>query len=469
MGLKQCSALLLVCFLLCFVGATLAESATVCVTPTGSGSMNGADWSNAMQWPPTFSRGNTYYLAGGSYGSGVFSTPVSGSTFITIKKATASDHVTDTGWQASYGTSVALFTNISFSTSYWIFDGVTGGGPGSWGTGHGFEVTALSDLIVLNGSIGNITVRHVNAHVFPENAPHDSMGDPNTGTNFFEIFKGTAGGIGNITVQYCYFHNVFGCPFQMVGWDTVTIEYNYLRQNRGSAAWHSAGIAVHPTTTNVTVRYNVWEDIEGTSFIDGIEYGEIGHWYVYGNVFAHTGNYGSSVSGVITTANDATNRVTNNHWGVYNNSIINVKGVAKLYWADPAGTDIIVENNLFYGNRTNDSYTNYVFIQGAGVTYDYNHYSATAHPGFFTPGAHENSLYWGPNCLLSADTTNYFVNWQNGDYRLNQALAGIALPSPYGQDILGNTRGADGTWDVGAYEYGPGNGLAAPSNLRIAN
>jgi hypothetical protein len=35
--------------------------------------------------------------------------------------------------------------------------------------------------------------------------------------------------------------------------------------------------------------------------------------------------------------------------------------------------------------------------------------------------------------------------------------AGSPLASPYNTDLLGKTRGADGTWDRGAFEFDAGN------------
>ena len=55
-----------------------------------------------------------------------------------------------------------------------------------------------------------------------------------------------------------------------------------------------------------------------------------------------------------------------------------------------------------------------------------------------------------------------------GDYRLatgavascastTATCVGLTLASPYAQDLEGNTRGGDGTWDRGAYEFTAGN------------
>ena len=67
--------------------------------------------------------------------------------------------------------------------------------------------------------------------------------------------------------------------------------------------------------------------------------------------------------------------------------------------------------------------------------------------------------------------TDPFINSAAGDFRLLAGTAaGIALPSPYNLDMNGNVRGADGTWDRGAFEFVSGSSPFPPSgpkNLRI--
>jgi hypothetical protein len=93
----------------------------------------GVSWANALSdLPTTFVRGETYYVADGSYGSHTFGTV--GTSVITIKKATATDHGIETGWSAEYGDGQALFAaGWTFSTSYWNVDGQFGSLDGTFG------------------------------------------------------------------------------------------------------------------------------------------------------------------------------------------------------------------------------------------------------------------------------------------------------------------------------------------------
>src|SRR5438445_6253385 len=69
------------------------------------GANNGSDWTNAFTSIPSGTRmvrGDTYYLAAGSYGAYTFNTAESGTSGITIKAATIADHGTSTGWSNTY-------------------------------------------------------------------------------------------------------------------------------------------------------------------------------------------------------------------------------------------------------------------------------------------------------------------------------------------------------------------------------
>ncbi|HEY2930643.1 MAG TPA: hypothetical protein VGK99_02780, partial [Acidobacteriota bacterium] len=66
-----------------------------------TGNQTGSDWTNAYtQLPAVLVRGDVYYVADGNYSGYTFDDPVSGSSLITIKKATQSDHGADTGWSS---------------------------------------------------------------------------------------------------------------------------------------------------------------------------------------------------------------------------------------------------------------------------------------------------------------------------------------------------------------------------------
>ncbi|MGZ3795773.1 MAG: hypothetical protein ACXVB1_05390, partial [Pseudobdellovibrionaceae bacterium] len=104
------------------------------------GNGSGSDWTNAStSLPQSLFRVDTYYIADGTYGPYTFNTPLSGSSFIYIKKATLTSHGTDTGWNSTYGDGEALFSSSDvlwyIQTGYLDIDGQKGTGksPGNYG------------------------------------------------------------------------------------------------------------------------------------------------------------------------------------------------------------------------------------------------------------------------------------------------------------------------------------------------
>jgi hypothetical protein len=92
--------------------STSAYAANHYIRAGATGSNNGSDWENAWtNMPVSYTRGDTYYVADGTYtGERTLNTAESGSTYIYIKKATASEHGTETGWNSGYGDGTAVFT-----------------------------------------------------------------------------------------------------------------------------------------------------------------------------------------------------------------------------------------------------------------------------------------------------------------------------------------------------------------------
>ena len=91
-------ALVFVCSI-SILGTTAASAACHVITPGGSGSRSGADWSNAMAGlPSNLVRGDSYYVGPGNYGNFSHGEAASGTLAISIKRAFLSDHCTDTGY-----------------------------------------------------------------------------------------------------------------------------------------------------------------------------------------------------------------------------------------------------------------------------------------------------------------------------------------------------------------------------------
>ncbi len=134
---------------------------------SGASGSSCADWGtnacNAL--PATLTRGDTYYIAKGSYAGRTFNASVSGTSVIMIKGATVADHGTDTGWNSNYSVSTAdgggqatWTSSVSFSTSYWVFDGSVGQAWDKTSTDYGFTFSSNSNPIYIYNTSSAISI-----------------------------------------------------------------------------------------------------------------------------------------------------------------------------------------------------------------------------------------------------------------------------------------------------------------------
>lgn len=394
-----------------------------------SGSNNGADWTNAFNAIPSgtsYIRGDTYYVADGTYSYFFCSTPASGTSLITIKKATVADHGTSTGWSNTYGDGTAEFaagssTNgaIGILTNYWLIDGQTGGGPSSWTTGFGFKFSHLQvgAPTVYIGSGSNITIRH--AEIEGDHGNGHESGNMNDGIVHL------AGD--NFTVSYCYLHDFGRCPLLSNGYTNgFMVEYSYF----GAYGLNPDGLhneilsvngdnSISPHSLNYTFRYNLFTWIASTG---GLIMHSVDNAQIYGNVFIQNNSDGGGNGAVGTwTAGTVTNMK------VYNNSFIGLHyRVLGILDSNDSGE---FKNNIIYNCQVGD----------VGQTaHDYNHYI--------------NVSDMPSESHRSTATANPFANIQALNFTLTSpTTVGFALPAPFNTDPTGRIRS---TWSRGAYEYG---------------
>lgn len=417
-------ALLLALFLLAVLPeAGLAANHYIRAGATGADT--GADWTNAWTaLPSTLTRGDVYYIADGSYSSYTFDDSGTAKTY--IKKAIASDHGTDSGWQSSYGDGTATFNaTVTFKSSYWVFDGQTGSGK----SGYGFKIISAGSnkLMRFDNTPSYITVKHV------------EMEHRGTNTESGDDIIYTLGA-NNLLISYCYLHDSGRAPILLRATTDSVFEYLYVARNMSTSSEHSEGISAYGGTARNTVRYSVWEDITGTGILvfdgDG--------WQVYGNLFFYTSGYGYDISnGAVATWTGY--KVTNTK--VYNNTFVNLKGYNAGVWFDStSGGGNTAYNNLWYNCQK---------LTFGNVSHDYNWF-------YGTNAQSESNIQNG--------TGNPFVNSSAYNFQLAAPTsAGKNLGSSYNLDMYGYTRGGDGVWDRGAFEYGGTAALtpSAPGNLQV--
>jgi len=437
--MKTTFAALVIMFGMLAIGSTADHY----VRSDASGDNSGLDWENAYtQLPAALMRGETYYLADGSYGLYTFDDPVSGTQVITVRKATVADHGTDTGWQDGYGDGVAEFQQIMITTGYFDLDGATGGGPGSWKTGHGMLFTQDAGIdrtfIVIAEGVSNVSIRRIK---FME------VGDIEQG-------RYGANGILNATTVYdllverCYFENLNGLPFFFRGGSGVTIQHNFSGDICGcsvwSSDWHCEGLVLH-SLSDVDYRWNYISECPSSGGFVKNSSSTSSSVRIYGNIFrdgyAVNCNTGSCPG-----------------WRIFNNTFATGGGSVG---GDGARIDWMVYNNIVFDSGAGampPSHGYNLFIQPTNSSCDMN------------AGESENVITRYPsNCDLIIDVSDPFINsWGDmpEDFRLAHAVADwdgydvCRLDTcddvrRYNYDLLGSERGVDGSWDRGALEYPP--------------
>lgn len=406
-------------FAILFLLVVPAEAATYCVGPSATGSGSGADWSNLKAWSATPVRGDTWLLVDGSYSAKTLSVANSGTTLITIQKATVASHGgISTGWSDTLGDGVADFGKLTISSSYWTINGVNGNGasvvPADITTSnYGFYINPTTHPIELTGTASNITITHCRFFC---------TGVGNTGIYQTDVNQGTKS---NITISYCLFDGFN----EMIrngadAWNGVVLEYSVILNSQGSAAAHGNAINAMYEPLDITIRYNVFKDMVGDG-ISGMISGNnssIGPVLCYGNVF-HNIPHCTYIIG-------ANSGYAINNSRFYNNTVIhcNNDDAGFSICGRTTGSGNVGGNNLLY-DLISDVYN-------SAWSGDYDAFYSCSQ----SEGAHKQVASGNP-----------FVDLNGMDYRLvANTNPGQTLSSPYNVDPLGNTRG---TWTRGAFEF----------------
>ena len=420
----------LLCIAFAAVIPVSASAATRYVRPGAAGNNSGTDWTNAYtSLPATLVRGDTYYLADGSYGGYTFDDAESGTQTITLRKAIESDHGTGTGWSSAYGDGRADFGQATIIRDNYVFDGQrrdanwTFGSVSNYGIrfkGNGGKVIRLDNGSGQGGD--NLTFLYVDV----EGNGRD------TGQNDDAVYGLT--GNSNIIFRHSALHDVDRVIFLTRGnWRNLTVDSCYMARNENNPTDHSELLSATSATDMVFIN-NVIEDIEGTAIWAGLNDGTWDGAVFAGNTIRHTATYNrEGISAVIFVANDSSQTNFANNVKFYNNTMVNLKGV----WSGvhiQAGSNNESKNNIWYNSTR---------LGSAGVTHGYNWYYNTQQDG-------DSSA----TKVVCTSGCNKFVSLDARDYRLTTALPGTALTMSENADMDGTARGADGVWDRGAYEYG---------------
>lgn len=392
-----------------------------CVRAGASG--DGSSWDNAFAaLPSVLERGDTYYIADGSYAGYDFDDAESDTDLIAIKKATEADHGVETGWASAYGDGVATFTGqLWFSTDYYVLDGVVGSGR----LGHGFRVAATGASVKqIRATGGNhITIAHVEAE-----GPGIDQGESNDDIVYLVHTSPTT----YWTLQYCWLHNTNRTCLLALDANHITVEHCVIEDRHTDGSVHGELFSINSSGADAewAIRHNIFANCAGTGFVvikDSTQSG----FKIYGNLFYQSGAWGTSNGAICDTSGDVTTDVI-----VYNNTFVDIGLVG-------GGLDGMIGFNETTGNYVYNNIA-YNCRPGSGAAdSDYNLYNDSDDAAGET-----NGQYWSAGTVL-------FTDYGSQDFTLDtNTAAGTTLSSEYATDSLDNTRGADGLWDRGAYEYG---------------
>jgi hypothetical protein len=483
------------------------DGAGNCYVRAGAaGAGNGSSWTNAYTGfgsgagkvnPASMMRGVTYWVAAGNYGGVTFSTPDSGTSVITLESPTTSNHGPASDWNPSFA-GQALFGESTISTDYWTFNGQTRGAD--WQSGYNLKFWNQSDAsgaaILLNvANTSHITFQYVELEGtgagFPNNnSTADKCTSNNCGVWADNAIYTGSNHTDNLYVGYSYAHHTGNTQFQMNGAvnNTATWEYSWVSYNHtGQNGQHDEAYSLYGS--NITIRYNVFQNICSTAIITTAGGGNpsLSNWDIYGNLFfwdatyaAFNGQYqlGTIDNGIVDFLGETMSGYVhfyNNTIAGFNNSVATMNGsafatnaVGGVGQGYNLGTpSISIYNNLWWNSAlpTGD-YSDYN-PPGSSRTEDYDSFyqgSVPAAAWTYVTEAHGQ---------VFANSTDPFVN-SGANMIAGFALttsaesamsAGITLASPYDVDMLGVPRASNGKWDRGALQFGSFTGPQPPTGL----
>jgi hypothetical protein len=420
------------------------------------GSNTGTDWNNA--WTNTsaimwgrIAAGDSVWIAGGNYTT--LAPSVSGATnaaiYIARVRTTNTTPAAAAGWNSSYDSlvTIASLSPVTINSVDWItLDGqIPHSGILITNTAatndslsrYAVNISGGADYFTLKNTKIRLCNRayNVGSSTYDRRCVNVSYSKANIAYGMYIGYNDLAHG-----------DTLFSILYQTA----MTVEHNWFHDNNREAVigphqniWQSIG------NTNITFRYNLITNYQQECimmcFVSSSD-APNDTWYIYGNLFAN----GTEYSRVLESQYRAQYRIY-----FFNNTIANTgflairgSGTANGGTWDPS---CVSSNNVLFNSGASSGV-------GFGVGGDnYNITDGT------TSGANS----------ISGAVSSMFVNNNGRDYHIGSVVSaahpkdkGVALAAIAGHtlnvDMDGNTRGADGVWDIGAYEYSSSTNLPPP-------
>lgn len=437
--------------LLSLITATMqCFGANFYVRKGASGSNNGTSWTNAWNEMSqinfsSVSCGDTIWLAGGTYTTQLtINKNCTSSAPLTINRVLSTDSAPTAaaGWNSSFDSQVVILNgSIDFPTASYVTLNGRIGSVASNNFGISVQCTGTSGCGAVSGAeygnLNNISLYYIEMY-----GP-TCVTAGNCGASANEDGLNIAPGsnkVNNLLVDHNWIHR-WSESIRTCNWSNATIQYTDVDTEAQTPNEHEDVIFSYDVV-NFTFRYNrIHTSPNDGIFFDGNEtnsqfYGNIYYHsgaslfvfeagythnvYMYNNVFENDGTYGDYQPAWLYFIGTMTGEIANNVW----------------YNVDQSGSCPICNHNA------------YSLGAPSGESGSFS----------FSPGGQFVNL--SPNTPAAADF--HLTSTGAGAF----ANKGKALSAPFNVDPDGNIRGADGGWDIGAYEYKGSSGApGAPTGL----
>ncbi len=398
-----------------------------------SGANTGADWANAWNgfasivWgegPGKLGAGDTCWIAGGAYtapllilGDGAPGRPL----VLQRVRATDSAPAAAPGWDAAFDQPVVITgapreAVVSFDGGHGSFVTLDGRTPAGirvlFGNGgRGVEIESLVDLT-------DITLRCIEA---AGPGPIVQIGN----TRGFDLTIPAM--LTNLTLSRCSAHHA-DTLLQVTASTNLLIEHCDFHHSGAlnAATYHPNAIYLGPVR-NLVFRYNRLHDYD----VEGLFFGHAGNRgaRIHGNLFYQGASPPDTGRGIEfdDTADSA-------DFLVYHNTFVDLPLPGVNFRNGQPHPGAIVMNNLFVGCSA----------EFGPAAHDYNLLPVAA-------GEAHGLVGGGPALFIDAARFDYHLAASPGP--ITPRNTGVALGPPFDLDPDGRPRGADGGWDIGAFEF----------------
>lgn len=419
-----------------FAALQVASSANVYIRAGASGAADGSNWTDAFtNAPSAMTRGNTYYFADGAYPDDLYDDALSGTTLITIKKASTSDHGTETGWSSTYGDGQAVFTGkMKFRKGFYVFDGSyrdESNPPYSWTNTSAYGFVVRSNTTGQQIKIGGITSggsddvggeAHAN-NVTVQYVFIDGAVLPTAAVRMYAIDTESSGTASNVVVSKCAVRN--------------SNNHYFIRDTYGALVEYSASWDALNNGNNHGEIFNLYYSADAAI---------CRYNYTFNNFqpggFSGTYYSGTALAAIVVSADCQ----------FYGNlSVDDCFTDAGIGWdgTNPANsvTGLRFHHNTFAGSRSYGPHAARLETGSTGCTSSNNLFVGVSYA--HSAVTHDYNAYSGAGDSESNDqtglTTSIFVS--SSDWRL---ATDTAPGSESFTDMLGNTGTSRGAFQAGA-------------------